>query len=558
MRNITGLSLLPASDYAESGCKGTKNIKNKKIKEQKNSLFFLFITKVCSTFACKLQIKTMSLTNIVRPIFVPRMKELEKHQRQGELLQHRVLQHLIETAENTEYGREHGFSAIKDYESFVRQNPVNTYEELKGQIDRMRHGERDILWPGRVRWYAKSSGTTNDKSKFIPVSEEGLKRIHYAGGTDAVVMYLRNNPQSRMFDGKGLILGGSHAPNYNLPGSLVGDLSAILIENINPLANLVRVPKKKTALLSDFEIKRDRIAREAMNKNVTNISGVPSWMLSVLNRVMELSGKTHLEEVWPNLEVFFHGGVAFTPYRKQYEQLITSPKMHYMETYNASEGFFGLQDDPADKSMLLMLDYGVFYEFQPMDGGDIVPLWGVEKEKNYAMMISTSCGLWRYMIGDTIRFTSTNPYKFVISGRTKSFINAFGEELIVDNAEQGLAYACEKTGAEVLEYTAAPVFMDANAKCRHQWLIEFSKSPNDLEQFAHILDQRLQELNSDYEAKRYKDITLQHLEIIPARQGLFNEWLKLRGKLGGQHKVPRLSNERTHIEQLLVLNERKE
>jgi len=496
----------------------------------------------------------MSITKILRPLFLPRMRALEKHQTQGKHLQQQQLQHLLSTARNTQYGREHAFATIGSYENYTRQVPVNTYEELKTHIDRMRHGEPDILWPGRVKWYAKSSGTTNDKSKFIPVSNEGLQKIHYAGGRDAVALYLRNNPQSRMFDGRGLILGGSHSPNYNLPGSLVGDLSAILIENINPLVNLVRVPKKQTALLSDFEEKRDRIAREAIDKNVTNISGVPSWMLSVLNRVMELTGKTHLQEVWPNLEIFFHGGVAFTPYRQQYQQLITSPNMHYMETYNASEGFFGLQDDPADKSMLLMLDYGVFYEFQPMDGGDIVPLWGVEKDKNYAMIISTSCGLWRYQIGDTIRFTSTNPYKFVISGRTKSYINAFGEELIVDNAEQALAYACEQTDAQVLEYTAAPVYMDANAKCRHQWLIEYSKPPKDMTQFAKLLDTRLQQLNSDYEAKRYKDITLQPLEIITARQGLFNAWLKQHGKLGGQHKVPRLSNERTHIEQLLALN----
>lgn len=487
------------------------------------------------------------------------MRELEKHQTGGESLQRDVLRHLLMAAKDTEYGRKFAFTAMKGYDDFARLCPVNTYEELKEQIDRMRHGEANILWRGHVRWYAKSSGTTNDKSKFIPISAEGLQKIHYAGGFDSVALYLRNNPQSRLFDGRALILGGSHAPNYNVKDSLVGDLSAILIENINPIANLVRVPKKATALLGDFEIKRDRIAREAMSKNVTNISGVPSWMLSVLNRVMELSGKTHLEEVWPNLEVFFHGGVAFTPYRKQYEQLITSPRMHYMETYNASEGFFGLQDDPADRAMLLMLDYGVFYEFLPMEefGKEhptIVPLWGVEKDKNYAMLISTSCGLWRYMIGDTIRFTSTNPYKFVITGRTKSFINAFGEELIVDNAEQGLAYACQQTGAEVLEYTAAPVFMGADAKCRHQWLIEFSKAPQDLRLFASLLDRRLQEVNSDYEAKRYKDITLQHLEIIPARQGLFNDWLKQRGKLGGQHKVPRLSNSREHIEQLLSLN----
>ena len=497
----------------------------------------------------------MSLTNIARLFFHQRWRELERHQTEGETLQRNVLSHLLERAKDTEYGRNHLFGAAKDYDDFVRNTPINTYEEVKTDIDRMRHGEQNVLWPGRVKWYAKSSGTTNDKSKFIPVSPDGLKRLHYKGATDVVALYLRNNPKSRMLDGRGLILGGSHAPNYNLPGSLVGDLSAILIENINPVVNMVRVPSKQTALLSDFEVKRDRIAREAMTKNVTNLSGVPSWMLSVLNRVMELTGKEHLEEVWPNLEVFFHGGVAFTPYREQYEKLITSPLMHYMETYNASEGFFGIQDDPNDKSMLLMLDYDVFYEFQEMGTDNIVPLWGVEKGKNYAMLISTSCGLWRYMIGDTIQFTSTNPYKFFISGRTKSFINAFGEELIVDNAEQGLSYACQQTGAQVLEYTAAPVFMDQNAKCRHQWLVEFSKAPADLQQFAAILDRKLQELNSDYEAKRYKDITLQPLEIVAARQGLFNDWLKAKGKLGGQHKVPRLSNSRENIEQLLAMND---
>lgn len=469
-------------------------------------------------------------------------------------MQRDVLMHLVGRASNTEYGLKHAFSEINNYEQFVKCVPVNSYEELKESIDRMRHGESDVLWPGRVKWFAKSSGTTNDKSKFIPVTNEGLHHIHYAGAFDTVALYLRNTPKSRLFDGRSLILGGSHSPNYNMPGSLVGDLSAILIENINPLANLVRIPKKRTALLADFEVKRDRIAHEALNKNVTNISGVPSWMLSVLTRVMELSGKQYLDEVWPNLEVFFHGGVAFTPYRQQYEHLIRSPRMQYMETYNASEGFFGLQSEPTDKSMLLMLDYDVFYEFQEMGTDNIVPIWGVESGKNYAMLISTSCGLWRYMLGDTVRFTSVNPYKFVISGRTKHFINAFGEELIVDNADQGLAYACQQTGAEVSEYTAAPIFMDDHAKCRHQWLIEFSTPPQDLRQFAALLDERLQSLNSDYEAKRYKDITLQPLEIVTARPGLFNEWLKQHGKLGGQHKVPRLSNSREHIEQLLELN----
>ena len=318
------------------------------------------------------------------------------------------MQYLVERAKDTEYGRKHLFATIKSYEDFTQNIPVNTYEELKGDIDRMRHGERNILWPGQVRWYAKSSGTTNDKSKFIPVSHEGLQTIHYQGGKDVIAYYLSNHPESRLFNGKSLILGGSHSPNYNLYNSLVGDLSAILIENINPLANLCRVPKKSTALLSDFEVKRDRIAQETLKQNVTNLSGVPSWMLSVIVRVLELSGKQHLEEVWPNLEVFFHGGIAFTPYREQYEQLITKQGMNYMETYNASEGFFGIQDDPTDSSMSLMLDYGVFYEFLPMDEFEsehqnIVPLSGEEIGRNYARLISTACGLWRYEIGDTVQ-----------------------------------------------------------------------------------------------------------------------------------------------------------
>ena len=501
----------------------------------------------------------MSLTSIVGKVFLPRQMNLQRHQTDAELLQATVLRHLLEKAAETEYGRNHLFNNTRSYDDFARNVPINTYEDLKGDIDRMRHGESNVLWPGQIRWYAKSSGTTNDKSKFIPVSHDGLHGIHYAGGFDTVALYLRNNPKSRMFDGKGLILGGSHSPNYNLPGSLVGDLSAILIENINPLANLVRVPKKQTALLSDFEVKRDRIARETLKKNVTNLSGVPSWMMSVLVRVLELSGKEHLEEVWPNLEVFFHGGIAFTPYRSQYEKLITSPKMHYMETYNASEGFFGIQDDPADKSMLLMLDYDVFYEFIPLEevgksNPTVVPLTGVELNKNYAMVISTSCGLWRYMIGDTVMFTSRNPYKFVITGRTKYFINAFGEELIQDNAEKGLQEACRETGAEVKEYTAAPVFMDQNAKCRHQWVIEFAQMTDSVEHFADVLDKSLQQINSDYEAKRFHDITLQHLEVVVAREGLFDDWLKSKGKLGGQHKVPRLANNRNIIDEVLEMN----
>ena len=499
----------------------------------------------------------MSITSIIRPFLVKRAGRLDRYATQTADIQQRVLQQLLSKAADTEYGQRFGFDSIRSYDDFAQRVPLNSYEELKGYIDRMRHGEKHVLWPGQVQWYAKSSGTTNDKSKFIPVSKQCLHDTHYAGGTDAVCLYLRNNPKSRLFDGRALILGGSHAPNYNLPHSLVGDLSAILIEHINPLVNLVRVPSKRVALLADFEEKRDLIARRAMQCRITNLSGVPSWMMAVITRVLEFSGKDTLDQVWPHLEVFFHGGVAFTPYREQYQRLIPSQGMHYMETYNASEGFFGLQNDPADPAMLLMIDYGVFYEFIPLEevgrpDAHALPLWQVECDRQYAMVISTSGGLWRYQIGDTVRFTSTDPYKFVISGRTKSFINAFGEELVVDNAEKGLQEACRLTGARVSEYTAAPVFMDNAGRCRHQWVVEFDKAPADTEAFARCLDEALQRINSDYEAKRYKDITMQRLELISAPRGLFNEWLKSRGKLGGQHKVPRLSNNRDIIEQVLA------
>lgn len=501
----------------------------------------------------------MNTTRLIGKLFAPRQKALDAYATRAVALQDAVLRRLLSEAAGTEWGRAHQYAGIRSYEDYRRLVPVQTYDDVKPYIERMRHGESDVLWKGQVRWYAKSSGTTNDKSKFIPVSPDGLKRIHYAGGTDCVASYLRNNPDSRFFSGKGLILGGSHAPNYNLKDSLVGDLSAILIQNVNPLVNLIRVPKKKIALLSDFEVKRDRIARSTIGKNVTNLSGVPSWMLSVLRRVLELTGKDSLEQVWPNLEVFFHGGVAFAPYREQYRQLIRSDRMHYVETYNASEGFFGVQTDPTDASMTLMVDYDVFYEFIPMDefgkaDPTVVPLEGVETGKNYAMLISTSCGLWRYLIGDTVRFTRKDPYRFVITGRTKHFINAFGEELIVDNAEKGLEVACAGTGAQIADYTAAPVFMDSDAKCRHQWLIEFAVLPDSTERFARILDRALQQINSDYEAKRYKDITLQPLEVVVARKNLFHDWLKEKGKLGGQHKVPRLSNTREYIDELLRLN----
>ncbi len=508
---------------------------------------------------------TMNLTPIAHQVFRRRQRRIALYATHAEDFQREVFEGLISKAKDTFYGQRYGFGNIHTYDEFRRHVPTSNYETTKDYIDRMRRGEKDVLWPGQVRWYAKSSGTTNDKSKFIPISREGLRELHYRGSTDVVALYLEEHPNSRLFEGKSLMLGGSHAPNYNVAHSIVGDLSAVLLENMSPLTrSICSAITKSTSLMNDFEEKRTQIAREIMGQKIKSLSGVPSWMLSVLLRTLELSGASCIDELFPTLEVFFHGGISFAPYRPQYEKIIRNPHMVYMETYNASEGFFGIQNSQDDPSLLLMVDYGVFFEFCPIeainaegeviDATKVVPLRGVEMGRNYAMIISTNCGLWRYVIGDTIRFTCLSPYKFTITGRTKSFINAFGEELIVDNAEKGLQLACKETGAEVLEYTAAPVFMGEDGKCRHQWLIEFSHRPDDLERFTSILDVQLQQINSDYEAKRFKDITLQHLEIVVAREGLFNDWLKSQGKLGGQHKVPRLMNNRHIIEKLLEMN----
>ena len=501
----------------------------------------------------------MNLTPLAKPITRGRVKSIAGYATATEAIQRDVLKRLLSRASDTEWGARHRYPSIKTYEDFASSVSVQDYETLKGYIDRMRRGERDVLWKGTCKWFAKSSGTTNDKSKFIPVTVDCLRNVHYKGAFDAVSTYLDNNPKSRIFSGKGLILGGSHSPNCNMQHSLVGDLSAILIENCNPFVNMMRVPGKNIALLSDFEEKMDKIARLTCGTNVTNLSGVPSWMMAVLKHMLDITGKQNVDELWPNLEVFFHGGVAFTPYREQYHRLIRNGNMKYVETYNASEGFFGIQNDPLDPAMLLMIDYDTFYEFIPFEefgspNPQVLPLWEVQVGKNYAMLISTSNGLWRYMIGDTVRFTSRDPYKFVITGRTKHYINAFGEELIIENAEKGLEKACRETGARVLEYTAAPVFMDVNAQCRHQWLVEFSEPPASLESFVEILDTTLQQQNSDYEAKRYKNKTMQQLELVVARKNLFSDWLKGKGKLGGQHKVPRLSNSRQYIEELLEMN----
>lgn len=455
-------------------------------------------------------------------------------------------------------GLKYGYTDIRNYTTFRERVPLQMYDDIKPYVERMINGESNILWPSAVKWFAKSSGTTNDKSKFLPVTNEVLKEVHYKGGFDCVALYLRQNPQSRFFSGKGLILGGSHQSSSLNEHVNCGDLSAVLLQNLCPLANLIRVPDKKIILMGEWESKIKAIVKGTIHKNVNNLSGVPSWMLVLIKAVLQESGKEYLSDVWPNMEVFFHGGISFDPYREQYKSLIPSDRMHYVETYNASEGFFAIQDDLSDPAMLLMSDYGIFYEFIPVEDIDkenprTFPLAEVEVGKNYAVVISTSGGLWRYRIGDTVRFTSVFPHKIIISGRTKHYINAFGEELMVDNADKALARVCSLTGAKVKEYTAAPFFMLNKAKGRHQWIIEFEKEPVSLPEFALLLDKTLQSLNSDYEAKRYKEISLQPLEIIVAPQNLFYNWLKQKGKLGGQHKIPRLSNNRTYIEELLNL-----
>lgn len=498
------------------------------------------------------------LTRVTSQIFVPRQRAIEKFAQNTDDIQRKQLHSLLCKAKCTKWGREYDFRSIRTYEDFAARLPLQGYDDIKPYVIRMINGERNVLWPSVVKWYAKSSGTTNDKSKFIPITPE-IKLAQYKGGFDCVALYLRSNPQSRFFSRKGLILGGSHSPSSLNQRAHCGDLSAVLIQNIPLIVNLFRVPKKRIILMDEWESKIKAIVDSTWNEDINSLSGVPSWMLVLIKSVLKKTGKQYLTEVWPNLEVFFHGGISFEPYREQYKALIPSDKMHYIETYNASEGFFGIQDDPSDSSLLMMPDYGIFYEFIPLNelessSPTILPLERVEIGKNYAMVITTSGGLWRYMIGDTVRFTSLFPHKFIISGRTKHYINAFGEELMVDNADKAISIASRETGAKVKEYTAAPLFMLDKGKGLHQWFIEFEKMPPSIDEFESLLDKHLQELNSDYEAKRYKSISLQPLKIVVSREGIFYNWLKQKGKLGGQHKIPRLSNDRIQIEELLALN----
>lgn len=468
---------------------------------------------------------------------------------------------LIGMAKNTEYGLKYDFGSISEIKDFQKRLPILDYEGIKPFIDRHREGEQNILWPEKIKWFAKSSGTTANKSKFIPVSNEALEECHFRGGRDILALYTSQYPDSQIFKGKSLTLGGSHKIDNFSIDSYYGDLSAILIENIPWWADFIRTPSQKVALISEWEEKLEKLTKETIKENVTSLAGVPSWNLVMIKHILEFTGKNNLLEVWPNLEVFMHGGVNFTPYREQFHRLIPSENMHYMEAYNASEGFFAIQDDPETDDMLLMLDYGIFYEFVPADEAfkqnpTVLNIGEVELNKNYALVISTNSGLWRYMIGDTIMFTSLYPHKIKITGRTRHFINAFGEEVIVDNAENALKTACEKTNALIREYTAAPVYMDENARGAHEWLIEFERKPDDLEFFTQILDNALCSINSDYEAKRYKGITLGPPIVRSLNNGTFFMWMKERGKLGGQNKVPRLFNTREYIDQLLELSKR--
>ena len=493
---------------------------------------------------------------------------LKKRKHQMELflkypidVQKELLFKLLVKAQHTEVGKKYDFKNIKSYKEFASKIPIQQYESIEPLIERTRKGEQNVFWPTPIKWFAKSSGTTNSKSKFIPVSDEALEDCHFKAGKDMLCLYFNNNEEAQLFTGKGLRLGGSSAV-YEDNDTYFGDLSAIIIENMPFWADFSSAPKQETALMGEWETKMHAIVEETIKEDITSLVGVPSWMLVLLHKVLERTGKKQILEVWPNLEVYFHGGVNFNPYREQFKKLIPKKDFKYYETYNASEGFFAIQDVNNSTEMLLMLDYGIFYEFIPMDTFDgehsiAISLEDVKLHTNYALVITTNSGLWRYLIGDTIKFTSLNPHRIKITGRTKHFINVFGEELIIENAEEALKQACLKTNAEIIEYSAAPIFMNKNKSGGHEWMIEFKKQPENINYFSELLDNALKSINSDYEAKRYNNMTLAMPIIHIAPKGLFYEWLKKNGKLGGQHKVPRLSNGRNIMDELLILSKKE-
>jgi len=498
------------------------------------------------------------LVNKVMEILMKkRMRQIENFIKYPIETQENTLFNNLSKARNTEYGNLYKFNEIDNLREFQSRVPLVTYEEFEPYIEKARRGIADVSWEGKIKWFAKSSGTTNAKSKFIPISDVSLEDCHYSAGKMMFAIYLNNHPDTQIFKNKNLRLGGS-SEIYQEYDTLFGDLSAILIDNLPFYAELRNSPNRQISLMSEWESKMKAISAAVIKEDIGCLTGVPSWMLVLLHKILEETGKEKLDEVWPMLEVFFHGGISFKPYKENYEEL-THKKLNFYEIYNASEGFFAIQDRSDSKEMLLLLDNGIFFEFIPMDkfgsaDPKVITLEDVEVGKNYAIVITTNGGLWRYIIGDTVKFTSTDPFRIVVTGRTKHFINAFGEELIIENAEEGIRKACEKTQAVIKEFTAAPIFMEGNKKGAHEWIIEFEKKPDNIEAFANILDESLQELNSDYEAKRYKNMTLNPLKLNIARENLFFDWMKSRGKLGGQNKVPRLSNTREYLDDLLEMN----
>ena len=502
----------------------------------------------------------MDFTPYARAILCRRAKIADSWTGHTREVQLEELRRLLRALRSTKWGAEKGLEHAGTYDDFRRGIPAPVaYPELRPYVMRMVEGERDVLWPGLTRNFAQSSGTSDGKSKYIPVTRESFSRSHYRGGGDVVAHYLSLYPDSRIFSGKSFILGGSFANELTLPPHVkVGDLSANLIDNINPVANLFRVPSRSIALMQDWAEKLPALVEASAGENITNISGVPSWFMTVLKEVIRSRGADTIHDVWPNLEVFFHGGISMAPYREQYSH-ITAPRMRYLECYNASEGFFALQNRIDDPSLLLLLDCGTFFEFIPVEDADsdrpeIIPAWEVEEGKVYAMIISSCNGLWRYPIGDTVRIESADPLKITISGRTKSYINAFGEELMVQNAEAALSKVCRRLNCEIANYTAAPVYASDHSRGRHEWLIEFNREPESIEEFADCLDRALQQENSDYEAKRSHGIFLDRLTVVKGCPGVFDRWLASTGKLGGQRKVPRLSNSRHPIDEILKFN----
>ncbi len=487
-----------------------------------------------------------------------RMHQIELFIKYPNEVQQDVLNGLIDSAKDTFIGKKFDFSSINCYKDFSEKVPVFSYEEFSDKIELARKGENNIFWSSKIKWFAKSSGTTNAKSKFIPVSDESLQDCHYAAGKDLLCMYFNNNPNSQLFTGKSLRLGGSKSP-YEKNGTFYGDLSAILIDNMPFWAEFSSTPSNRISLMEDWDKKIDKIIIESLNENVTSLAGVPSWMLVLLNRILEKSEEKYISDLWPNLEVYFHGGVSFKPYLNQYMDIINKESMQFYEIYNASEGFFAIQYENNSNELLLMLDYGIFYEFIPMKvygtkNEKIIPLYEVEKDVNYAILITTNAGLWRYKIGDTVKFTSTSPYKIIITGRTKHYINVFGEEVIIENTDNVINKLSSKYDLQIIDYTVAPVFMNKNKKGAHQWFIEFKKPPSKKINLSEIIDCELRQENSDYDAKRFNSFTLKKPEVIISKKGVFLKWHEINNKLGGQNKIPRLSNERKFIESLMKLN----